>query len=329
MLNFRRSMSNFRFEFLNKYSEHPSVLIGSMDSLCLHCHALKFKNESIGMCCSNGKVKLPPLNEPLEPLRSYVSGIDNLSKHFLELIRQYNSVFQMTSFGASKIPHDNGFMPTFKVQGQVYHKIGSLLPLPETNSKFLQIYFMGNKSSEIDQRCTISKGTKREIISNLQQLLHKHNYLVKLFKTSLERMPTDEYQILIRADKTPPGEHERRFNAPTIDETAIIIVGTEFDKRDIIIQKRDSNLQRVTETHRSYDALQYPLLFWQGEDGYHFKNMQINPSTGLYTEKKVGCYCFVRVLRNNFSKICKFYRYLAKIFTHIASWLELINQIIF
>lgn len=25
-----------------------------------------------------------------------------------------------------------------------------------------------------------------------------------------------------------------------------------------------------------YDALQYPLIFWQGEDGYNFRIMQIN-----------------------------------------------------
>lgn len=66
------------------------------------------------------------------------------------------------------------------------------------------------------------------------------------------------------------------------------MVGTDFDRRDIIINRRNANLQRVTETHRSYDALQYPILFWQGEDGYHFHWMQINPATGAATAKKVS-----------------------------------------
>jgi hypothetical protein len=39
------------------------------------------------------------------------------------------------------------------------------------------------------------------------------------------------------------------------------MVAEELNKRDIIIQRRSENLQRISETHRSYDALQY---------GYHF-----------------------------------------------------------
>jgi hypothetical protein len=45
-------------------------------------------------------------------------------------------------------------------------------------------------------------------------------------------MPTDEYQIVIHADKRPAGEHERRYNSPNVDEVAVIVVGQESDKRD-------------------------------------------------------------------------------------------------
>jgi len=41
----------------------------------------------------------------------------------------------MTSFGATEIGHGN-FMPTFKVQGQVYHLAGSLLPPVQKNKSF-------------------------------------------------------------------------------------------------------------------------------------------------------------------------------------------------
>lgn len=76
------------------------------------------------------------------------------------------------------------------------------------------------------------------------------------------------------------GEHQRRFNIPTVDEVAIVISGNEFGKRDIILQKRDDSLKRVAETHRSYDALQYPLIFPKGEDGYYFGIPQTDPITG-------------------------------------------------
>ncbi len=35
----------------------------------------------------------------------------------------------------------------------------------------------------------------------------------------------------------------------------------------------------MAETHRSYDALQYLLVFWEEEDGYHLPIMQIAPRT--------------------------------------------------
>lgn len=172
------------------YKVHPNIIIGKMDKQCVYCAALKYDKEPPGMCCANGKVELPPLIDPPEPLLSYVKGNDTLSKHFLLNIRKYNSCFQMTSFGATKIEKNLGFMPTFRIQGQVYHYHGSLLPPPDNDSKFLQIYFIGDSNEEIDQRSAIVPGTKREIIANLQELLHKHNHLVNLFKTSLERMPS-------------------------------------------------------------------------------------------------------------------------------------------
>ena len=46
-------------------------------------------------------------------------------------------------------------------------------------------------------------------------------------------MPTDTHKIVISADKTPPGQ-VRRYNAPTIDEVAIVMVGDQFLPRDII-----------------------------------------------------------------------------------------------
>ncbi|GBM05094.1 hypothetical protein AVEN_210803-1 [Araneus ventricosus] len=87
---------------------------------------------------------------------------------------------------------------------------------------------------------------------------------------TLERMSTDQCKLIILADRTSVGEHERRFNTPTINKVAIVMVAYESYRRDIIIQKTGEGLERIAETHRSYDSLQYRIIFWQGEDGYHF-----------------------------------------------------------
>jgi ATP-dependent DNA helicase PIF1 len=128
---------------------------------------------------------------------------------------------------------------------------------------------------------------------DLQQMLHQCNNYVHVFKSALQRMPTDAYKVVIRADKKPAGEHAGRFNEPVTNEVAVVIMGNEFDRRDIVLEKTNNRLQRISETHRSYDALQYPLLFPEGEDGYHFLIMQTDPTTGMSIEgKKVSAMNF-------------------------------------
>lgn len=90
---------------------------------------------------------------------------------------------------------------------------------------------------QIDQRCAVIQGVKRAIISDLQKLFHERNHLVKLLKTALEKMPSDAYIVVIKADKTPSGKHARRFNAPFINEFAIVMVGLEFMRNAQIVRR--------------------------------------------------------------------------------------------
>ncbi|CAI6343482.1 unnamed protein product [Macrosiphum euphorbiae] len=114
-----------------------------MDVICQHCNAMKFKGESAGMCmfCLNGTVRIPNIDEPPEPMKTLLESSTSISEHFLENINKYNNAFHMTSFGAAETIVEND-MPTFKIRGQVYHLAGSWMPLPNTNHKYLQVYFM-------------------------------------------------------------------------------------------------------------------------------------------------------------------------------------------
>jgi len=289
-IHFRKAA--FSYDPLINYHQHATVSIGKMDITCQNCFALKWQLEPPGMCCANGKVVLPPLISPPEPLGTLLSGETLSSKHFLQNIRRYNSCFQMTSFGANEI-REPGFMPTFKVQGQVYHTFGSLLPVDAGNPQFLQIYFMGDPEAEAKLRQSKIPGLREGIVLDLQELLHTHNAYIGIFKTALEHMPSEDLKVIIRPDKTPHGDHQRRFNVPTFNEVAIVVVGDASAPREIVLHKRDHTLKRVAETHRSYDALQYPLIFWQGEDGYWIGISQTDPATGLAVQgKKVSAQDF-------------------------------------
>ena len=63
----------------------------------------------------------------------------------------------------------------------------------------------------------------------------------------------------------------------------MVIVGENVDSRDIILKRRNGGqLQRVSETHRSYDALQYLLMFCRGKYGYQLNIKMVDPITGSF-----------------------------------------------
>ena len=174
----------FRYNPAVDYSSSRHVVIGQMSHVCNYCQALKFNNETKGMCCAGGKIKLPQLEAPPEPLKTLLSGSTAESKHFLSKIKKCNSCFLMTSFGADSVTAQ--FMPSFKIKGQIYHKAGSLLPFQDSIYKFLQMCFIGDDRDEVDARCGIDTSLRRSIFSQLQQLFHEKNNMMRLYKRQLK-----------------------------------------------------------------------------------------------------------------------------------------------
>ncbi|GFV23358.1 uncharacterized protein TNCV_4780711 [Trichonephila clavipes] len=56
----------------------------------------------------------------------------------------------------------------------------------------------------------------RRIVGELDALLNEQNELLKLFKSHMHRLQSDNHAIVINPDKTPAGEPIRRFNAPVV-----------------------------------------------------------------------------------------------------------------
>lgn len=104
----------FQYDSIIVYKDLPCLDIGPLNVVCGHCQALKFASETPGLCCMGGKVKLPPLRPPPEPLKTLLIAETPESNHFLKNIQKYNGCFQMTSFGAQVID-EHGFNPSFKV----------------------------------------------------------------------------------------------------------------------------------------------------------------------------------------------------------------------
>jgi hypothetical protein len=129
---------------------------GVANCTCKYCGALFWPQESLKRtikykekelvytnCCKEGKIVIPPFKEPPELLSNILKyNGDNHSKHFLCKIRQYNSLFAFTSMGANidkSINHGEGPY-IFHINAQVHHRIGCLLPRPNTTPKFSELY---------------------------------------------------------------------------------------------------------------------------------------------------------------------------------------------
>ena len=108
------------------------------------------------------------------------------------------------------------------------------------------------------------------IVSQLSEMLDEYNMHAKSFRMARDRLQdgqVDNIKLKLIANREKDG---RTYNVPTVPEVAALIVGDfgAYSKRDIIIETLHGQLQRIHELHSSYLALQYPLLFPYGEDGY-------------------------------------------------------------
>lgn len=121
VLNAGLNRAAFEYDSAISYRDLNCVDIGSLSVVCQHCNALRFQSETPGLCCAGGKVKLPVLTHPPEPLYSLLYGNTIQSRHFLTNIQKYNGCFQMTSFGA-KVVDAPGYNPSFKVMTSHYYQ---------------------------------------------------------------------------------------------------------------------------------------------------------------------------------------------------------------
>jgi uncharacterized protein YdcH (DUF465 family) len=225
-----------------------------------------------------GDVQLDFLKQPptyLKELLSYTGG--RKSAKFREQIRAYNSIFAFTSMGAKTDETINSRAGpyVFKISGQNYHRIGGLIPARGSQPKFAQLY-VHDTENEVHNRLHSLKGGNQTLdtatVQNLKEMLDEHNKIAKLFRMARDRLSApDAKEVHIRLIGTRSNE-SRQYTMPTTTEIAGLIVGDlgqSNGRRDIVIEHKSEGLQRIKEFHPKFMAMQYPLLFPYGEDGFH------------------------------------------------------------
>lgn len=231
-------------------------------------------------CCREGSVVLPPYRLPPEPLLSLITNANrSLSTHFFDNIRYYNSMFAFTSMGVNVIDSINdGQGPyVFKISGQLCHRIGSLLPRQGVRPEYAQLYIFDTQN-EIRNRmqvATCARSTfqpNQEIVAKLIEMFNIYNPIVQLFRTARDRLSdSSDDQFCIRLFGEPD-KHGDIFSAPIASEVVGLVVGdlgASERGRDLVVQSQSGHLQKIEEKHCKFMAMQYPILFPYGEDGYH------------------------------------------------------------
>ncbi|XP_048432531.1 uncharacterized protein LOC103927733 [Pyrus x bretschneideri] len=187
-------------------------------------------------------------------------------------------MFSFTSMGA-KVDHsiNDGSSPyIFKISGQVCHLMGSLLPMDNESPKFAQLYVY-DTYNEVQNRLKALGSQENngrldtKIVQELIKMFDQSNELVKLFRIARDKFEIDG---LINLKMSLLGRQQndgKQYDQPTSDEIGGLIVGDiglSDSNRDIIIDCKSEGLKRVTKLNPKFMALQYPILFPYGEDGY-------------------------------------------------------------
>ena len=118
----------------------------------------EFKKSNIFRMLYARQIVLPSLKDSPEFLWHLLTSDDELSKHFRENIRAYNTLFSFTSIG-SKVDHflPKGPQPNmFAIQGENYHLIGALKPKSSAKAKFQQLY-IADTENEVNNRYNIMR----------------------------------------------------------------------------------------------------------------------------------------------------------------------------
>ncbi len=270
--------------------------IGKMDIICAFCEAYRFPKERLN-CCHDGKVLLSSLPTYPPEMHELFTSNSALSKNFMENIRQYNSSVSFASFGA-QLSTPTGRGPyTFRLHGQIYHRIGSLHPNNNSPPVYSQLYIIETRQA-VKARLEFENnhGCCEDVMTMLTSTLDRINPYARQYRRMIDVEQEQNELAAQRASVAPVvtmyflrGPDQRRYNNPTTDEIAAIWTSTDGApkvKPDIIVYPSNRFPQKMNYRSPNIDPMVYPLFFPYGTLGWYYE-MQHNPQKATPSRNKV------------------------------------------
>jgi hypothetical protein len=164
----------------------------------------------------------------------------------------YNSVLAFTSLGA-KVDESVTGGPgsySFRIQDEVYHKIGSLCPVEGQRPQFAQLYIHDTKRKH-QNRHAVMPSLDPMMLDRLLTMMYNINPYVEVFKMARDMMAIEgvpmDMKLRFIASRT---KDARRYNVPTADEVVALMVGDGFeavDRCDVVLVQQVSPFQCIFE----------------------------------------------------------------------------------
>ena len=242
----------------------------------MHWAAEAVGEDDFGDCCGRGKVAVPLL-VPVPPLLTRLYSDDTAqANEFRSHIRRYNKAFAFTSTGGSfrldGTVFDGRGPPCYKIQGDLYHRLGPVFPEHGCIPTYSQLYIWDDAEA-LEYRRNRNPENDRDTMASLQDMFLEYNPFVDVYQQARQIMqeitlPSYTLQLdFLRASDA------RRYNLPRArNELATIIPGdidTCINSRQIIVRPKGGPLIRMTECHPAYIALHFPLLAPTGQLGWN------------------------------------------------------------
>ncbi|KAL7184211.1 hypothetical protein ACSBR2_026376 [Camellia fascicularis] len=151
---------------------------------------------------------------------------------------------------------------TFRAQGAIYHKIGSLLPNSSDRPGYLQLYVY-DIDHENENRMSKNESFHLDLLEKIKNILNAYNPFVHLFR-QLGQLPNiHECRLQIREQP----RNRPQYNLPNASKVAAVLVGGEevgnLRPIDIIVQSTSGQLlifQILLDTIIHYNILCcYPM----------------------------------------------------------------------
>ena len=297
----------------------PVLELGRMEERCTHCNALYWAKERVAdgvytNCCNRGNTFLEPIPQPSNYIRELISGNNQDSKSFKGNFRAFNSALAMASATVSEVHLAGRGPPVFKFHGEIYHKIGSLLPLTGEAPKFGQYYFTYDGTDYSQDRalaCHLNFNEATSILSKLNTELLSVNPYIQTIKSAIDiakdyalqsHRPIESFHLVINPTERPQDAHYRTYNSPNCAEIALIMPSDNDEGGNVDINRqigqsfridiKGGSLKYIDRNVNCYDPLHYVLFHSRGGVGWSYglsNRNNSNLSIDQYYRHRLQC----------------------------------------